>query len=130
MDADARAAYNAQLESALADEEDGYSGEPISKWMPAVNPKMSKNEDPAEARAVFVDENTCIGCKQCGGSAAGGWGGGGGGAAARAVTPGFACLGLVVCSRPAPALPPRGQRVAGFCLTPPSFPSPNNAPAP
>lgn len=26
---------------------------------------MAKNEDPAENRAVFVDENTCIGCKQC-----------------------------------------------------------------
>jgi ferredoxin len=41
------------------------AGEPLSKWMPGVNPSMSKNEDPAEDRAVFVDENTCIGCKQC-----------------------------------------------------------------
>ncbi|GBF99059.1 hypothetical protein Rsub_11830 [Raphidocelis subcapitata] len=54
MDPDARAKYNAQLEAALADEEDGYSGEPLSKWMPALNPRMAKNEDPAEDRAVFV----------------------------------------------------------------------------
>jgi NAD-dependent dihydropyrimidine dehydrogenase PreA subunit len=33
--------------------------------MPSINPAMAKNEDPAETRAVFVDENTCIGCKQC-----------------------------------------------------------------
>jgi ferredoxin len=26
---------------------------------------MAKHTDPAEDRAVFVDENTCIGCKQC-----------------------------------------------------------------
>jgi hypothetical protein len=63
MDADARAAYNAQLESALADEEDGYKGQPLSKWMPELKPAMAKNADPAENRAVFVD---------------GGWGGGGG----------------------------------------------------
>lgn len=33
--------------------------------MPTVNPCMAKNEDPAEDRALFVDENACIGCKQC-----------------------------------------------------------------
>lgn len=26
---------------------------------------MAKHEDPAENRAVFVDEFSCIGCKQC-----------------------------------------------------------------
>jgi ferredoxin len=41
------------------------AGEPLSKWMPTVNPSMAKHTDPAEDRAVFVDENTCIGCKQC-----------------------------------------------------------------
>jgi Na+-translocating ferredoxin:NAD+ oxidoreductase RNF subunit RnfB len=41
------------------------AGEPLSKWMPTLSPKMSKHADPAEDRAVFVDENTCIGCKQC-----------------------------------------------------------------
>jgi NAD-dependent dihydropyrimidine dehydrogenase PreA subunit len=41
------------------------AGEPLSKWMPTLNPNMSRHEDPAEDRAVFVDENTCIGCKQC-----------------------------------------------------------------
>eukprot|EP00983_Pelagomonas_calceolata_P038292 1136742-Pelagomonas_calceolata.AAC.4 len=33
--------------------------------MPTVSPKRAKNEDPYENRAVFVDEFTCIGCKQC-----------------------------------------------------------------
>lgn len=63
-DVGARQAYNARLETALADEEDDYTGEPLSKWMPGTS-SMAKNEDPAENRAVFVDENTCIGCKQC-----------------------------------------------------------------
>lgn len=27
--------------------------------------QMAKHEDPAENRAVFVDEFSCIGCKQC-----------------------------------------------------------------
>lgn len=65
MDEDARRKYNAQLETALADEEDLYTGEPLSKWMPAVQPAMAKNTNPDEDRAVFVDEATCIGCKQC-----------------------------------------------------------------
>eukprot|EP00878_Enallax_costatus_P000241 GHUV01000305.1.p1 GENE.GHUV01000305.1~~GHUV01000305.1.p1 ORF type:complete len:287 (+),score=61.61 GHUV01000305.1:1160-2020(+) len=65
MDGGARQAYNARLETALADDDDDYTGEPLSKWMPTVNASMAKNEDPAESRAVFVDENTCIGCKQC-----------------------------------------------------------------
>lgn len=47
------------------DEGDAYLGEPLSKWMPSLRPKMAKNEDPHESRAVFVDENVCIGCKQC-----------------------------------------------------------------
>lgn len=38
----------------LQDEEDDYTGEPLSKWVPATNPSMAKNEDPAENRAVFV----------------------------------------------------------------------------
>eukprot|EP00775_Hariotina_reticulata_P004234 gene4234-4483_t len=64
-DEGARQAYNARLETALADEEDSYTGEPLSKWMPTLRPTMAKNGDPNEDRAVFVDENTCIGCKQC-----------------------------------------------------------------
>jgi hypothetical protein len=36
------------------DEEDDYTGEPLSKWVPGSNPAMAKNEDPAENRAVFV----------------------------------------------------------------------------
>lgn len=64
-DEDCRSKYNAKLETALADEEDAYTGQPLSKWMPSVNPSMAKNANPQESRAVFVDENTCIGCKQC-----------------------------------------------------------------
>eukprot|EP00198_Chlamydomonas_reinhardtii_P011506 XP_001700843.1 chloroplast DnaJ-like protein [Chlamydomonas reinhardtii] len=64
-DADARANYNNKLEQALLDEDDNYTGLPLSKWMPTVKPNMAKNEDPAERRGVFVDEFTCIGCKQC-----------------------------------------------------------------
>jgi ferredoxin len=65
MDADARAAYNARLEAALTAASDSYSGKPLSKWIPTLKPKFARNEDPAESRAVFVDEITCIGCKQC-----------------------------------------------------------------
>lgn len=54
MDQDARVAYNSQLEAALADEADGYTGEPLSKWMPTVNSSMARNEDPNEGRGVFV----------------------------------------------------------------------------
>lgn len=64
-DGEARELYNAKLEVALKDEEDNYTGEALSKWIPTVQPAMAKNEDPNEDRAVFVDEGTCIGCKQC-----------------------------------------------------------------
>ncbi|KXZ56243.1 hypothetical protein GPECTOR_1g211 [Gonium pectorale] len=64
-DPESRQVYNAKLEQALIDEDDKYTGEPLSRWMPTVKPKMAKNKDPAEQRAVFVDEFTCIGCKQC-----------------------------------------------------------------
>lgn len=36
----------------LQDEDDGYTGEPLSKWL--ANTKMGKNTDPKETRAVFV----------------------------------------------------------------------------
>ncbi|KAL3143444.1 hypothetical protein ABBQ38_002261 [Trebouxia sp. C0009 RCD-2024] len=58
-----RLRYNAQLEQALQDHEDDYSGQPLSKWL--VGHKMGKNVDPDESRAVFVDECACIGCKMC-----------------------------------------------------------------
>ncbi|GAX75511.1 hypothetical protein CEUSTIGMA_g2954.t1 [Chlamydomonas eustigma] len=61
----ARAEYNQKLEQTLSDYEDDYTGLPLSKWMPTANPRMAKHEDPNESRAVFVDEFTCIGCKQC-----------------------------------------------------------------
>ena len=57
--------YNAKLEQTLIDFEDDFTGNALSKWMPTVNPRMARNEDPNENRAVFVDEFTCIGCKQC-----------------------------------------------------------------
>lgn len=59
----ARLKYNAQLEQAIQDVEDDYTGQPLSKWL--VGHKMGKAVDPAETRAVFVDECACIGCKMC-----------------------------------------------------------------
>ncbi|KAG1661532.1 hypothetical protein FOA52_000042 [Chlamydomonas sp. UWO 241] len=64
-DPNERSAFNAKLEQALVDFEDDYTGKPLSKWMPSISPRMAKNEDPIENRAVFVDEVTCIGCKMC-----------------------------------------------------------------
>lgn len=62
MDEGARSQYNAQLEVALQDEEDDFTNQPLSKWMPTANPQMAKNADPAENRAVFVVSSThmCI----------------------------------------------------------------------
>jgi ferredoxin len=65
MDADARGLYNARLEGALTAARDRYSGKPLSKWIPTLKPAFAKNADPRESRAVFVDEISCIGCKQC-----------------------------------------------------------------
>jgi ferredoxin len=62
-DPEQRRAYNHALDEALADELDGYTGEPLSKWM--ANTKMGKNATADETRAVFVDELACIGCKHC-----------------------------------------------------------------
>ena len=62
-DPEQRRAYNHALDEALSDESDGYTGVPLSKWL--ANTKMGKNTDVNENRAVFVDELTCIGCKQC-----------------------------------------------------------------
>lgn len=64
MDAEQRRLYNASLDEALEDEDDGFKpGVTLSKW--CANTKMGKNSDPNESRAVFVDEIACIGCKQC-----------------------------------------------------------------
>lgn len=62
-DPEQRSEYNRMLDEALEDENDGYTGEMLSRWM--ANTKMGKNEDPNETRGVFVDECSCIGCKQC-----------------------------------------------------------------
>ena len=48
--------YDEELELSQEDARDGFTGQPRSKWC---------SRDPEESRAVFVDENTCIGCKQC-----------------------------------------------------------------
>ena len=52
MDSEQRQLYNADLDRALADEDDGYTGELLSRWM--VGKKMGKNTNPAESRGVFV----------------------------------------------------------------------------
>eukprot|EP00798_Chlamydomonas_sp_ICE-L_P011668 gene11668-34382_t len=65
MDPNARMEYDAKLEQALIDDDDEFHGKMLSKWMPEVDFKRSKHEDPYERRAVFVDEFTCIGCKNC-----------------------------------------------------------------
>lgn len=53
MDPLQRQLYNTSLDEALDDEDDGYTGKPLSKWM-ANHPTFGKNGDPAESRAVFV----------------------------------------------------------------------------
>lgn len=62
-DPDTRSQYNVQLEQALADEDDSFTGQPISKWL--VGTPQSRAPDAHETRGVFVDEVACIGCKQC-----------------------------------------------------------------
>ena len=52
MDSEQRQLYNADLDRALADEDDVYTGELLSRWM--VGKKMGKNTNPAETRGVFV----------------------------------------------------------------------------
>ena len=52
MDSEQRQLYNADLDRVLADEDDGYTGELLSRWM--AGKKMGKNKDPAESRGVFV----------------------------------------------------------------------------
>ena len=52
MESDTRYIYNQQLQSALIDALDDYTGNPYSKWL--VGHKFGKNEDPYEDRALFV----------------------------------------------------------------------------
>mmetsp|Transcript_6942 Transcript_6942/g.12009 ORF Transcript_6942/g.12009 Transcript_6942/m.12009 type:complete len:373 (-) Transcript_6942:69-1187(-) len=54
-DLDNRATYDRKLKNARLDEEAGFTGQPLSKWC---GPQE-------ETRAIFVDECTCIGCKNC-----------------------------------------------------------------
>jgi len=53
-----RSLYDAELEQQRQDEEDSFTGTAYSKW-------TTRKAEPGETRAVFVDEFTCIGCKQC-----------------------------------------------------------------
>lgn len=62
-DPESRHSYNEALQTALIDAMDDYTGKPYSKWL--VGHKLGKNWDTNESRAVFVDEPSCIGCKQC-----------------------------------------------------------------
>jgi len=62
-DPDCRQQYNMQLEQALRDEDDNFTGKPLSKWL--VGTKQSRCSNPQETRAVFVDEEACIGCTMC-----------------------------------------------------------------
>ena len=56
-----RGVYDQLLDENLMDEGAGYTGKPMSKM-----PKSSFNKRPeGDTRAVFVDENSCIGCKMC-----------------------------------------------------------------
>ena len=59
---EARELYNAQLQASLDAAADDYTGKPLSKWL--VGHKRGKAK-PGETRAVFVDELSCIGCKNC-----------------------------------------------------------------
>lgn len=51
-DSHSRGHYNEQLQAALIDEMDDYTGMALSKWL--ANTKMGKNWDANEERAVFV----------------------------------------------------------------------------
>ena len=53
-----RAMYDAELEVQREDDADEFTGKAYSKW-------TTRCAKPGETRAVFVDEFTCIGCKQC-----------------------------------------------------------------
>jgi ferredoxin len=53
-----REAYDAELAVQREDDLDEFTGKPYSKW-------TTRKAEPGETRAVFVDEFTCIGCKQC-----------------------------------------------------------------
>ena len=51
--------YDQELAQVQADVEDGFDPDKTrSRWVPHRVPQ-------GDTRAVFVDENTCIGCKQC-----------------------------------------------------------------
>ena len=53
-----REAYDAELAVQREDDLDEFTGKAYSKW-------TTRKAAPGETRAVFVDEFTCIGCKQC-----------------------------------------------------------------
>lgn len=60
-----RELYDIDLNESKMEEEMGFTNEPLSEWLPMTDPTRAKNTDPGEARAIFVDEVSCIGCKNC-----------------------------------------------------------------
>lgn len=51
-DSQQRFRYNQQLQEALMDAMDDFTGQPYSKWLAGT--RMGKNTEPGESRAVFV----------------------------------------------------------------------------
>eukprot|EP00892_Ulva_mutabilis_P001798 jgi/Ulvmu1/11619/UM008_0020.1 len=60
-----RELYDIDLNESKMEEEMGFSNEPLSEWLPMTDPTNSRHTNPGETRAVFVDEVSCIGCKNC-----------------------------------------------------------------
>jgi NAD-dependent dihydropyrimidine dehydrogenase PreA subunit len=57
--------YDVDLEGSRLEESLGFQNKAFSEWLPETRPSEAMNHDPAENRALFVDERTCIGCKSC-----------------------------------------------------------------
>jgi ferredoxin len=60
-----REMYDIDLEVSKHEERLGFVNKAMSEWLPQTRPAEAMNTDPAENRALFVDERTCIGCKNC-----------------------------------------------------------------
>jgi ferredoxin len=61
----ARDMYDIDLSESKMERQMGFQDVAISEWLPATAPSRARHTDPAEQRALFVDEGTCIGCKNC-----------------------------------------------------------------
>jgi ferredoxin len=60
-----RELYDIDLNESKFEEQLGFTNEALSEWLPVTEPLRARNADPAERRALFVDEVSCIGCKNC-----------------------------------------------------------------